>query len=119
MHVASELALLGRTFDVQEARSYGLVNMISKSPETLVDEAVGIASQIAYISPDAIVVTREALREVWESPNVERAFELHQQRFRNKLYCGENAKAGLAAFAEKRAPRWVPPKLYITWDSEI
>ena len=111
LHIASEIAMTGRRLTAQEAFSYNLVNKISKTPESVVDEAIEMAKTIASISPDAIIVTRAALREAWETASVERAFELTEERFRAKLFAGENTKEGLRAFAEKRAPKWVPSKL--------
>jgi len=111
LHVASEIAMTGRRLTAEEAKGYNLVNKISRTPESVVDEAVEMAKTIASISPDAIIVTRAALREAWETASVERAFELTDERFRAKLFAGQNTKEGLAAFAEKRAPRWVPSKL--------
>jgi len=89
----------------------GLVNQISKSRETVVAEAVQLAGRIASISPDSIIVTRAALREAWETASVEQAYQITDERFRKKIFEGENVKEGLAAFAQKRRPKWVPSKL--------
>lgn len=109
--LASEIAMTGRFLSAQEALQYQLINKVSKSQDTLVDEAVALASKCANISPDAIIVTRAALRQAWENGSVERAFQLTDDRFREMLHTGENAKEGLRAFAEKREPKWVPSKL--------
>lgn len=111
LHIASEIAMTGRQLTAEEAVKYHLANKVSRSQDTVVDEAVEMASKMANISPDAIIVTRAALREAWETASVERAFELTDQRFKRALMSGENSKEGLAAFAEKRAPRWKPSKL--------
>lgn len=109
--IASEIAMTGRTLSAQEALQYQLINKISKSRESVVDEAIELASKCASISPDAIIVTRTALREAWETGSVERAFQLTHDRMSEKLHTGENAKEGLAAFAQKRKPNWRPSKL--------
>jgi enoyl-CoA hydratase/carnithine racemase len=111
MYVAGEVTLTGRRLSAQEAKSYLLINRISKTPESIVDEAVQLAQSIAAISPDAIIVTRAALRDAWETGSVERSFELIDDRFKAKLMAGENAAEGLKAFAEKRQPNWRPSKL--------
>lgn len=111
LHIASEISMTGRQLTAEEAARFLLVNKVSKSPETVVEEAVEMASKIASISPDAIIVTRAALREAWENPSVERSYQVTDERFREKLYEGENTKEGLNAFAEKRSPKWVPSKL--------
>ncbi|OCK92910.1 ClpP/crotonase [Cenococcum geophilum 1.58] len=109
--IASEIALTGRQLTAQEARDLHLVNKISPSPDTVVDEAIKLANGIANISPDSAIVTRASLREAWETSSVERATELVHQRFNEALLQGENAKEGLAAFAQKRKPQWRPSKL--------
>ncbi|GAB7349142.1 hypothetical protein MBLNU459_g8084t1 [Dothideomycetes sp. NU459] len=111
LQISSELAMTGRRLSAEEARQFHLINKISQSQETVVDEAVQAASQIANISPDAIIVTRAALREAWETASIERAYQLTDDRFRKQLHEGDNAKEGLNAFAEKRQPKWRPSKL--------
>lgn len=111
LQVASEIAMTGRRLTAQEAQAYGLVNRISKSQDSVIEEAIQVAETIAAISPDAIIVTRAALREAWETASVERAYQITDERFRKGLFEGENTREGLAAFAEKRAPKWKPSKL--------
>lgn len=111
LQVSSELALTGRHMSAQEAQSLNLVNYISQTADSVVDEAVQVATRLANTSPDAIIVTRAALREAWETSSVERAFQLTDERYKDILYSGRNAREGLLAFAEKRSPKWVPSKL--------
>jgi enoyl-CoA hydratase/carnithine racemase len=58
-----------------------------------------------------MIVTRSALREAWETPSVERAFQNTHERFYEKLMAGDNSSEGLAAFIEKRQPRWKASRL--------
>ncbi|PVI00722.1 carnitinyl-CoA dehydratase [Periconia macrospinosa] len=109
--VASEMALTGKPITAQRAKELNLVNRISASRETVVDEALKLANEIAAISPDAAIVTRAALRESWETASVERATQLTDERYSAALSTGENAAEGLKAFAEKRKPNWKPSKL--------
>lgn len=103
--------MTGRRLSAQEAKDLRLINRISRSQSTVVDEAVQLASTIASISPDAIIVTRAGLREAWENGSVERAYQVTDDRLRKPLYESENVKEGLSAFAEKRQPKWKPSKL--------
>ncbi|KAF1966997.1 ClpP/crotonase [Bimuria novae-zelandiae CBS 107.79] len=109
--LASEMALTGRPITAQRAKELNLVNRISPSQETVLDEALKLANDIAAISPDAAIVTRAALREAWEHGSVERATQLVIERYERDLNSGENALEGLKAFAEKRKPEWWPSKL--------
>jgi enoyl-CoA hydratase/carnithine racemase len=111
LQIASEIALTGRRLSAHEAKSYGLVNRISESQETLLAEAVELAQQIVAISPDAIFVTRQGLREAWETASVERATQVTAERWGEKLMTSDNTKIGLVAFAAKKQPKWVPSKL--------
>ena len=88
-----------------------LVNKISSSPDSLVDEAIHLAKQITSNSPDAVFVTRQGLREALETASVERASQMTTDRWMGKLMQGENLKIGLQAFATKGKPEWLPPKL--------
>ena len=109
--LASEIAMTGRTLSAAEALSFNLINKISSSPQTLLDEAVALAQKVADISPDSIIVTRAAIRETWENPSVERGFQLVDERFKRGLMEGENTREGLSAFREKRRPVWKASKL--------
>jgi enoyl-CoA hydratase/carnithine racemase len=111
LQIASEIALTGRRLSAAEAKSYGLINRISQSQDSLLAEAVELAQQIVATSPDAIFVTRQGLREAWETASVERAAQITAERWRGKLIESENTQIGLVAFARKEKPKWVPSKL--------
>lgn len=109
--LASEISMTGRFLTAKEALQFNLINHVSSSQSTVVDEAVKLAEKVANISPDAIIVTRAALRETWETASVERGYQLIQEKMSRGLTEGENAKEGLAAFREKRKPVWKASKL--------
>lgn len=111
LQIASEIAMTNRRLTAAEAQQYLLVNRISKSPETLIDEAVEMATKISNLSPDAIIVTRHGIREAWETGSVEQATIRTQQDYAEKLFQGENFAIGVNAFASKTKPKWVPSKL--------
>ena len=73
--------------------------------------AVALAAQIGSFSPDAIIVTRQGLREAWESPSVEQATSKVREEYIHRLREGENFKIGVGAFATKTKPKWVPSRL--------
>jgi len=111
MQAACDIALAGKQLSAEEALSLRLVQGISKTPESVLEETLAKAQQIASISPDGIIVTRAALREAWETASVERAFQISHDNFFEKLMKSENSAEGLAAFREKRKPKWRKAKL--------
>jgi len=111
LQIASEIALTGRRLTVEEALKYNLINRVSASRASLIDEAVGIAEKIASLSPDAVIVTRAGLREAWETASVERAAQITADRYNVALFEAPNMKIGLDAFAQKKKPQWVPSKI--------
>lgn len=110
MQKASEIALAGHIVSAQEAQHHGFAR-VSKSPESLLDEAVELAKAVTEMSPDAVIVTRHGLRETWETASVERAAQITQDRYGKGLLQGENLMIGLMAFLTKENPEWVPSKL--------
>jgi enoyl-CoA hydratase/carnithine racemase len=109
MHKASELALTGRTLKAEQLQQLGFLT-VAASPDSLIDEAVQLATEIASQSPDAVIVTRAALRDAWESASVERSSQLIEGRYKKDLLQGENLQIGLRAFAQKKQPKFIPSK---------
>ena len=94
--VAKELILTGRMIDAEEALRIGLVNAIA---DPVLDHALGVARKLAEKSPVALRVAKRLLNL---SPG---ALEREAEEF-GELFASEDAKEGLAAFAEKRAPKF-------------
>jgi enoyl-CoA hydratase/carnithine racemase len=109
--IATEIAMTGRTLSADEALKYGVINKVSKTQESVVDEAIDLAKSIGEMSPDAVIVTRSGLREALEQGSVERASQITQERFGRALALAENTSIGLDAFAKKQKPNWVASKL--------
>jgi enoyl-CoA hydratase/carnithine racemase len=110
MQRAMLLALTAYMLKAEEAKSWGLVQKIVPNDE-LVGEAVKMASLIAGMSPDSVIVSRAGIRQAMETASVERATQLNAEMFAERLMYGDNVKEGLSAFQERRAPKWVPSKL--------
>ncbi|KAJ5471778.1 hypothetical protein N7530_009135 [Penicillium desertorum] len=111
LQLASEIAMTGRKLTAQEALEYRIINRVSQNPQSVVDECLTLASQITSFSPDGIVVTRQGLREAWDTASVEHATSRTRHEYVNRLVGGENFKIGLEAFAKKEKPKWVPSHL--------
>ena len=110
MQLASEIVLADRVLSAKEVEHFGFAR-ISKSPESLLDEALDLAGRVGTLSPDAVIVSRHGLRQAWETASVERAAQLTHERYADGIFKGENLLIGLQAFAKKQKPVWVPSKL--------
>ncbi|KAJ5911821.1 uncharacterized protein N7473_001124 [Penicillium subrubescens] len=111
MRIGSELALTGRRVPAEEALQLRLINRIASSPESVLDEALALAKDIASKSPDAIIVSRSGLRESWETASTIEADKITAERYGKGLLSSENLRIGLEAFAAKKQPQWVASKL--------
>jgi enoyl-CoA hydratase len=103
LNVAMEVAITGEPLDATRAYECGLVNRLV-SPGTVVEEAIRVAEVIAVNAPIAV---RESRRVVLATPSLddEEAWEFSQQAW-NIARASKDAGEGVAAFVEKRAPRW-------------
>ena len=111
MQLAGNIALTGRRVSAQEALDLKLITSIAESADSVLQETLEKARQIAAISPDGIMVTRAGLREAWETGSVERAFQIVHENHYERLLKSANSVEGLAAFREKRKPNWKDAKL--------
>jgi methylglutaconyl-CoA hydratase len=100
---ARELVLLGQSIEATRALSLGLVNRFVPSSR-MMDEAIDLAGAVCKGAPNAVVRTKQLLDELAPRPireELRRALKYHlEQR------SSEEAKEGMAAFNEKRKPKW-------------
>ncbi|HXV25849.1 MAG TPA: enoyl-CoA hydratase [Alphaproteobacteria bacterium] len=100
---AMEMVLTGRRMDAAEAERCGLVSRIVRSEE-LVDEAVKTAAKIASFSRPAVMMAKEAVNRAFETSLSEGI--RFERRIFHASFATEDQKEGMAAFAEKRAPKF-------------
>lgn len=98
-----ELILLSETISGQRTVNIGLVNRIVAA-DRLLDEAVAIAAQVAQGAPLAIERTKSLLDEMAPRPIADDL--AHALRYHLDARASSEAAEGIAAFHEKRAPRW-------------
>ena len=100
---ALELCLTGDVFDGRAAAAYGLLN--AAAPDGALDEVVGrYVASLLKGAPTALAGTKRCVRDV-PKLSMAAAFEEMGQRSA-RSFASEDAREGMAAFAEKRAPRW-------------
>ncbi len=100
---AAELALLGDTLSAADAERLGLVARVVP-PEGLAIEARSIAVRLAGLAPAALASTKHALDRAW-STDLDRALDDEAYR-QGALGATSDHAEGLAAFVEKRTPRF-------------
>jgi methylglutaconyl-CoA hydratase len=101
---ARELLLLGKMFDASRAHAIGLINRIVADEAALDTEVSTLVSSLVQGAPIALAETKRLLAELWPSPliaDLDRAHAYHVS-----ARDSAEAKEGIAAFNEKRAPRW-------------
>ena len=100
---AMEMCLTGRMMDAEEAERIGLVSRIVPVAE-LVEEALKTAETIAGMSRPAVLMTKEAVNRAYETTLSEGI--RFERRLFHATFATEDQKEGMAAFAEKRQPRF-------------
>lgn len=101
--LAAEMVLTGRTLNGQEALAAGLVNGIADDPETLVSECV---QRVSQLSSAAIGMAKKALYS-WDAIHFDKGLVRAEQIYLDELMQTADAKEGIAAFMERRRPKWV------------
>lgn len=103
---AVELLLSGRFLSAAEAQEWGLVSRVVPDDE-LLDAGLAFAREVAAKSPLAVANAKAVVHQLWSdngSVDAGLRFELERDAF----YCltSHDAPEGLAAFAEKRPPKF-------------
>jgi enoyl-CoA hydratase/carnithine racemase len=100
---ALELLLYGNLLKAQEALELGLINKVV-AHEELDEVAFNWAKDLAQRSPLAVQIAKSAFYQS-EDMDYQRQFQFMNEAFA-RLCTTDDAKEGVAAFLEKRNPRW-------------
>ncbi|MEQ8440927.1 MAG: enoyl-CoA hydratase [Alphaproteobacteria bacterium] len=100
---AMEMCLTGRLMDAAEAERSGLVSRVVPNEELLGD-AMKTAAQIAGLSRPVVLMAKDAVNRAYETTLKEGVH--FERRIFHSTFALEDQKEGMAAFAEKREPKW-------------
>lgn len=100
---ASEMILLGKRIDAQEAFEMGLVNHVVED-DMLEDLAFSIAGRLSEMSRDSLINAKKAIRSSVESA-YEAGFDVEREAW-SSLFGAPDQKEGMRAFLERRKPRF-------------
>eukprot|EP00903_Cladosiphon_okamuranus_P013376 g12466.t1 len=100
---AMEMVLTGNQLDAHQAERDGLVARVYPADQ-LVEEAVAMAAKIGSMSLPVALLAKEATNAAFEGTLAE-GCRLERRMF-HSCFALDDQKEGMAAFAEKRAPKW-------------
>ena len=106
-HIALELLLTGRWFDVEEAHRWGRVNEIVPG-DALMDRAWDLARLLASGPPLVYAAIKEIVRDADDAKFQDAMNRITKSQLPSveTLYRSEDQLEGAKAFAEKRDPVW-------------
>jgi len=100
---AMEMCLTGRMMEAEEAERCGLVSRIVAADD-LLDEALAVAEKIAEKSLPSVMIAKQCVDTAFETTLQEGV--MFERRVFHSLFAFEDKMEGMAAFIEKRQPKF-------------
>ena len=101
--IAMEMALTGDPLTADQALRFGLVNQLTE-PDGALAGARALATRITANGPLAVAATKEIVSHALDW-TIEEGFA-KQDAIMQPVFASEDAREGITAFTEKRAPVW-------------
>ena len=102
---ARELFLTGENFPSERVEEFGLVNRVT-DPGSLEDEALSLAETVAANAPLSMRGNKRIIEALMAGTGPSPELERELVEMREACFESEDFREGIAAFAEKRKPRW-------------
>lgn len=101
---AADLIFTGRTISGQQAADWGIANQACAKDQlsTIVEEKV---NSLVKLSPAALAHAKKAFY-AWDSVHLDKGLARAEKIYIEELMQTEDAKEGVAAWTQKRQPRW-------------
>lgn len=103
--VVKEMFFTADPVDAERAERIGLVNRLTSS-DALEAETLALARKIASRSPAAIAAFKEAMRALSAAAPINPDTYEYLHGLRRNVYLGPDYREGVAAFREKRPPKF-------------
>ena len=100
-----DLFLTGRTIDAERALAMGLVNAVVDDEDVEV-ASLELAAEVAGNAPLSMKGNKRAIEMLARFPRLTPEQERELIELRESCFGSEDFREGIAAFAEKRKPRW-------------
>ena len=100
---AMDMVLTARMMDAAEAERAGLVSRVVPA-DRLLDEALAAAELINALSPPSVALAKACVNKAFEGGLADGID--HERRVFHSLFATADQKEGMAAFLEKRPPRF-------------